>query len=285
MSLFRLWIVIALLAPLLAACPAGQQAGTDTVQVEDPRDIWTINDPNAATDIDHSVWDGLVAKYLRDSDSMPRRVDYEAFPTADKQALKDYLQHLAAIEITKYNRDQQIAFWMNLYNASIVDMVLESLPVNSVLQIRGPGLNVVGPWLKPVAKIEGQTLSFNDIEHYILRPYFNDMGPLVHYGLNCASMGCPSLALRAHTAENWRDNLSDTARIYVNSPHGVRFEDDELYTSKIYNSWFMDDFGGSAESCIAHLMQYAEPELAERLADHDTIVGDFYDWRLNKPDS
>lgn len=273
------------MAPLLAACPSGQQAGNETAQAEDPRDIWTINDSGATTTIDHSVWDGLIVKYIRDSDSMPRRVDYQAFTTSDKQALEDYLRHLAAIEITKYNRDQQIAFWLNLYNASIVNMVLDNATVNSVLQIRGPGLNVVGPWLKPVAKIEGQTLSFNDIEHYILRPYFNDMGPLVHYGLNCASMGCPSLAPRALTAENWRDNLSETARAYVNSPHGVRFEDDELYTSKIYNSWFMDDFGGSAESCIAHLMQYAEPELAARLARHDTIVGDFYDWRLNKPDS
>ncbi len=285
MASLRLWVAVFLITPLLAACPSSQQAANDTAPAEDPRDIWTINDPAAATDVDHSVWDGLIVKYLRDSDSMPLRVDYDAFTTADKQALEGYLRHLAAVEITKYNRDQQIAFWMNLYNASIVNMVLDSLPVNSVLQIRGPGLNVVGPWLKPIAEISGQTLSFNDVEHYILRPYFNDMGPLVHYGLNCASMGCPSLAPRAHTAENWRDNLSATARMYVNSPHGVRFEDGELYTSKIYDSWFMDDFGGSAESSIAHLMRYAEPELAERLANHDTIVGDFYDWRLNKPDS
>jgi hypothetical protein len=110
------------------------------------------------------------------------------------------------------------------------------------------------------------------------------MGPKVHYGLNCASMGCPGLMPRAHTAENWRENLEATARQYINSEHAVRFEDGLLYTSKVYYSWFQEDFGGTDQSAIDHLIQYAEPELAEKLGKVSAIAGDFYDWRLNKPD-
>ena len=276
-------IVVLAAVPLLAGCPSNREDGGTGADAGG--DIWSINDPQSTAEIDHRIWDDILATYLRHSETMPRRVDYEAFTEEDKLSVKAYLDYLGSIEITKYNREQQIAFWMNLYNAAMVNTVLDSMPVNSVLQIRGPGINVVGPWLKLVARVEGQQVSFNDIEHYILRPHFNDMGALVHYGLNCASMGCPSMAPRAHTAQNWRDNLDENARAYINSEHGLRFEDDGLYTSKIYASWFQEDFGGSDESAIAHLRQFARPGLAERLAEHSRILGDFYDWRLNEPDS
>lgn len=267
--------------PLLAGCPSNRESGDSDSDV----DIWSVNDPLSTAEIDHRIWNDILATYLRDAETAPRRIDYAAFTDEDKLSLEAYLDYLGSIEISKYNRDQQIAFWMNLYNASMVDTVLDNMPVSSVLQIRGPGINVVGPWLMPVARIEGQNVSFNDIEHYILRPHFNDMGPQVHYGLNCASMGCPSMPPDAHTAQNWRDNLAENARAYINSEHGVRFEEDGLYTSKIFYSWFMEDFGGSEESVIEHLRKYAGPELAERLARRSLILGDFYDWRLNEPDS
>lgn len=275
-------LVVAVAAPLLAACPENRPAG-ETV-AEDPRGLWYVNDPDSAAVIDHGPWDVFLKKYLRTGGVAPYRVDYDAVSADDRQALKDYLSYLGLIPIAEYNRDQQIAFWMNLYNAAIADMVLDSLPLNSVLQIRGPGFNVVGPWLRKVARIHNRPVSFNDIEHHILRPAFNDMDPPVHYGLNCASLGCPGLTPRAHTAENWRENLEATARQYINSEHGLRFEDGLLYTSKIYYSWFQEDFGGTDESVIDHLLRFAESELAEQLRQHSAIAGDFYDWRLNKPD-
>jgi hypothetical protein len=272
-----------MLVPALAACPSSDPSVSELGLTEDPRGLWFVNDPGSVETIDHSIWDAFVQKYVRVRPHGVNRVDYDAVTTEDHLALKQYLADMGRVEIARYNRDEQIAFWMNLYNAAMVDLVLDNPQADSVLQIRGPGINVVGPWLRPVAKIHGRAVSFNDIEHYILREAFNDMGMPIHYGVNCASMGCPSISPRAHTGQNWRENLKRTAHQFINCKHGVHFEDGKLFTSKIYDSWFKDDFGGTDAKVIAHLLKYAEPELAAELKKHKTISGDFYDWRLNQP--
>jgi len=236
-----------------------------------------VNDSTSTASIDHSVWDDFLLKYHHQNPYVDgvNMIDYDNVALDDLQAIQDYVSGLAKMPIGDYNHDEQYAYWMNMYNAAIISMVVDrvvadGVATGSVLQIRGPGLNVVGPWLKRVAVVYGKPVSFNDIEHYILRVAFIDMDMLVHYGINCASKGCSPRAARAHTAENWRDNL---------------IEGGQLYTSKVYDSWFKEDFGGTDAAVIAHLMEYAEPALAEQLAGMTEIAGDHYDWRLNRMDS
>ena len=272
----------ALLLAFLGACAPNDSPSNETL---DPRGLWHTNDPDSTLTIDHSAWDEFLKTYVTVNPDGVNRVDYESVSQEHKDKLDQYIKYLGSIEISKYNRDEQIAFWMNLYSAGIVKIVLESWPVDSILQIRGPGINVVGPWLQPVARIEGKRVSFNDIEHNILRPAFNDMGPKIHYGINCASITCPSLMPSAHTAANWRENLEANARQYLRSGEAAREENGGLFVSKIYFSWFQDDFGGTDAAVFQHLKQYASPELAEMLDGHEAIAGDFYDWRVNKPDA
>ena len=115
--------------PLLAGCPSNRESGDSDSDV----DIWSVNDPLSTAEIDHRIWNDILATYLRDAETAPRRIDYAAFTDEDKLSLEAYLDYLGSIEISKYNRDQQIAFWMNLYNASMVDTVLDNMPVSSVL--------------------------------------------------------------------------------------------------------------------------------------------------------
>ena len=261
----------------LAAC---------TPAVTDPAGPWPVNDPESTVTIDHAAWDAILVAHLRvdpEGDGV-NRFDFRAVGAEDRRKLKDYLRGLSGVDIAACDRDEQIAFWMNLYNAAIADTVLDAMPVDSVLDIPGPGLGVLGPWLRPVATVAGHTVTFDDIEHRILRVHFADMGIPIHYGVNCASAGCPPLAPRAHTGANWRDNLAAAARQFVNGAHGVRIDGGELRTSKIYRSWFREDFGGSDESVVAHLIEYAEPDLARRLDGRSAIAGDFYDWRLSGVD-
>lgn len=277
-------VLIASTLLILGAChEEGHQSAAVDVP-EDPRGIWYVNDPASTEIVDHSVWDSFLHKYHHENpygDGV-NRIAYFEVSDEDRTALAGYVEALGRTPIATYNRDEQIAFWMNLYNAAIVTMVLDNLPVNSVLQIRGPGINVVGPWLSRVATVHGKSVSFNDIEHYILRAAFDDMDPPVHYGLNCASIGCPPLAPRAHTAENWRENLANSARQFVNSEQGLRFEDGELFTSKVYHSWFKEDFGGSDATVLVHLNEYCNGTVAGQLKGITEIAGDYYDWRLNK---
>jgi hypothetical protein len=267
----------------LGGCPKTTDSGSPAeAAAEAAAEPWGLNDPTSTLKIDHSLWDDFLQKYAHTDDEGVTRIDYGAVEWLDRQHVRSYLDYLQSLDIAAYTRDEQIAFWMNLYNAAAVDLILDKWPVDSILQIRGPGLNVVGPWLKKIARVSNTDVTFNDVEHYILRPYFNDMGLPIHYGVNCASVGCPTMAVRAHTGDNWLDNLSQSSHSFINSPQGVRIEDGQLLVSKVYYSWFIDDFGGSDATVIAHLKSYADPELAKALDKFDTISGDFYDWRLNK---
>ncbi len=70
--------------------------------------------------------------------------------------------------------------------------------------------------------------------------------------------------------------------MFVNSEQGLRFEDGELYTSKVYHSWFKEDFGGTDATVLAHLKKFCDGKVAAELEGHSEIAGDYYDWRLNK---
>ena len=247
----------------------------------------------AVGSIDHSQWDILLQRYVRSGEDGVNRFDYASVAPADRDALGRYLDTLQASAVASLGRDAQMAFWINLYNAQTVKLVLDHYPVASIRQIsagRGPSLAAIfrfdtwasmilgGPWATPLLTVEGKRLSLNDVEHRILRPRWRD--PRIHYAVNCASMSCPNLTPVAYTAENLETLLERAAREYVNHPRGVRLQDGGLHLSSLYR-WYRSDFGDSDEALIAHLRAYAAPGLAAELARVQTIKWLDYDWSLN----
>lgn len=240
---------------------------------------WQAHDPAATTRVDHGPWDRILDAYVAPDGAGVNRFDYAGVSAADRAALDRYLAGLAALPISRYARAEQRAYWINLYNALTVRVVLGHYPVDSIRDIDiSPGLFADGPWDKPLLTIEGQAVTLNDIEHRILRPIWHD--PRIHYALNCASVGCPNLRRRAFTAANAEALLEAAARDYVNSPRGLRFAGNKLIVSSLY-VWFQEDFGGDDAGVIAHLMRYAAPALAARLAGVKALDGHAYDWSLN----
>lgn len=245
---------------------------------KDPWPRWQTHDPSSTVVIDHSVWDGLLKRYLSTGSDGVNRVNYVALNAGGRVALDGYIANLAAQPVSTLNRDQQLAYWVNLYNAVTVRTVAEAYPVASIRDIDiSPGLFADGPWGKPLVTVEGESLSLNDIEHRILRPHWDD--PRIHYGVNCAALGCPNLATAAYTGNAVGEQLDSGARAFVNSPRGVAFEGDRLRVSSIY-AWFQSDFGGNDAGILAHLRSYAAPELRTRLERVDTIDTHAYDWAL-----
>jgi len=241
---------------------------------------WSANDAGNLESISHQSWDEFLKKYVTtDSDGL-NRLPYAAIAAEDKTALDTYIRSLEALSISSYNRNEQRAYWANLYNAVTVKVVIEAQPVASILDIKlSSGFFSKGPWKKKQLKIEGQEVSLDDIEHRILRPIWND--PLTHYAVNCASVGCPNLQDYAFTAENMEKNLTRAAFDFINNHRGVQINaDGELIVSSIY-SWFKADFGKSDKAVIAHLIRYAKPSLAEQLSKLDEIEDDQYNWKLN----
>lgn len=262
-----------ILAAIIALCLAGAAGAAPEAE---PWPRWQAHDPTSEAVIDHGAWKAFLARYVaRDEALKLNRVRYGAVGEADRAALAAYIRRLGSVEIANHDRDEQFAFWLNLYNAVTVATVLNAYPVKSIREIGG-GLFSRGPWDEEAVVVDGVKLTLNDIEHRILRPIWDD--PLVHYGVNCASVGCPNLL--AYTGADVHRRLRENARAYVNSPRGVRFADGRPMVSKIY-SWYREDFGGSEAGVISHLRRYAEPSLSARLDAAEGIADYAYDWTLN----
>ena len=232
----------------------------------DPWPRWQAFEAASTAVIDHRAWDQFVKKYLKPGPDGVNRVAYGRVTGDDRRALYEYLVALRLTSIERFNRAEQLAYWINLYNAFTVRLMLEFYPVNSIkdIEISSNPLGGIfsGPWDRKLLDVEGEPLSLNDIEHRILRPIWGD--PRIHYAVNCAAVGCPNLQPLAFTGANTETLLDHAAQNYVNSPSVARVEDGQLIVSKIY-AWFVDDFGGSEEGVLAHLRHLAELPLARAL--------------------
>ncbi len=229
----------------------------------------------------HSPWDGLLARYLSDDPDGVARFDYDALraSTEDSAALDAYIAALEAAEPSAMGDDDAFAYWANLYNAVTVRLIVEEAPERSIRQIR-PRPWSIGPWGVNRVTVESEDLSLDNIEHDIMRRRFE--AALVHYAVNCASIGCPNLKATAWRAETLHQDLDAGARAYINHPRGVTVTERGLEVSRIYR-WFRADFGDSEDGVIAHILQYAEPELAAAIQANPNISGHEYDWALNQP--
>lgn len=235
----------------------------------------------AQSDI-HAPWDTLLERYVTRSASGIDLVDYDRWRSdaGDRAALEAYISTLEEVPASTLPGNERFAFWANLYNAVTVRLILDEAPENSIRQIR-PTLFSIGPWGMELTRNEGRALSLDNIEHDIMRQEFE--AALVHYAVNCASIGCPNIGLRAWRAETLEADLEVAARAYVSHPRGVTVTDGGLVISRIYK-WYEEDFGGDDEGVIAHVLRFAEPELAEQIRANPRIRGHAYDWDLNRVD-
>jgi len=239
---------------------------------------WMEAAGTATVEIDQTIWDAFLARYISTDAAGINRLDYSAVTTTDHAQLRGYIASLERINTKDLSSDQQLAFWINLYNAKTVDIVLSEYPVDSILDIKD-GILPTGPWKRKVLRVDSRELSLNDIEHGIVRPVFEDAR--IHYALNCAASGCPNLMPRAWRAETLEDDLDAAEQAYVNDPRGIRFDDNgRLTLSKIY-TWFREDFGENEEELLEELSAVVRPELEEQLAGRTKVDRYEYDWSLN----
>jgi hypothetical protein len=239
-------------------------------------EYWQQQVSQSTVEVDHAPWDEFLLQYVSSSEGV-NLVSYGSVTQGDKRELSEYIAYLESIQVTALNQEEQIAYWINLYNALIVQVILENYPVNSILEI-SDGLLVRGPWKRKVARVEDFELSLDDIEHNILRPIFTDNR--VHYALNCASIGCPNLQREAFTRANLDRLLNLGAEEYINHERGVSIEQEELVVSSIYD-WFAEDFGENDRQILGHLMRFAKPALLAILNTRKSIDRYQYDWSLN----
>lgn len=226
--------------------------------------------------VDYGAWDAFLKKHGARASDGRTVIGYGKLSASDRSAFYAAVDRLESVDVDQLNRQQQLAYWINLYNAATIEVVLRAYPVSSILYIRD-GLLPTGPWDRKVVTVKGQALSLNDIEHGILRPIFRD--PRVHFAINCASYGCPNLALAAYQPQTLNAQLDAGARGYINDPRGFALKGNRLIASRIFD-WYGVDFGGPT-GVLAFARRYATAETARLLGARTTIDGYDYNWTLN----
>lgn len=241
--------------------------------------IWEANNPLSKAVIDHQKWQTFLDNAVKINDEEINLVDYVHLSDQNRSLLKQYLTELSTIDIKTYNRDEQLAFWINLYNALTVSIIAEHYPVNSIEEINiSPGLFSIGPWGAKVITIKGTSLSLDEIQNRIIRPVWND--PRTHYAINNASIGAANLSKQAYRGKYIQQQLNDAAANYINALRGVQVIEGKLIVSKIYE-WYSDDFGGNKQDIISHIRYYSREPLRSQLKHINTIESYVYNWHLN----
>jgi hypothetical protein len=233
--------------------------------------VFARRSPDSDIALDHSFWNDFLARYLVAGEDGVNRLRYGAVAAADRTALEAYIAKLESVDPETLDRAEQLAFWINLYNAATVLLILDHYPIGGIRDIEDP-------WGQPAATVRDVTLSLDDIEHGIIRPVFRD--PRIHYAVNCASIGCPNLAGTAYSGEDIDAQLDAAARAYINHPRGVEVADGNVVASNIYG-WYREDFGDNEADVLDHIRLYAGAPLRAALEGKRRIDGYRYDWALN----
>ena len=240
--------------------------------------FWLAHNDQSAIVVSHQAWQNLLDKYLdAEHPSGVNRFDYAGVGEPDRKALKAYLDSLQTIDPHTLSRDEQFAYWVNLYNALTAQVVLNEYPIESIRSVRFL-TSPFGPWDKNLVKVNGKRLSLNDIEHGILRPIWRD--PRIHFAVNCASIGCPNLVDKAYTAVNADSLLQTAAKSFINHARGVEIRGDTLLLSEIFD-WYASDFGSSQSELVAYIAQFFDAGIAP--LERASKLEYQYDWGLNKP--
>lgn len=231
---------------------------------------WDKHNPQSEKTLSHQKWQQFLDNNLiQQGENI--LVAYAKVSPSDKQLLIRYLEELTSLDPRDLNRNEQYAYWVNLYNALTVKLILDNYPVKSITKLGG--FFSFGPWGDEVTEINDKALTLNDIEHRILRPIWQD--PRTHYAVNCASLGCPNLQPVAFNSNNFEMLLDQAAGSFINSDKGVKVENGTGKLSSIYK-WFAIDFGDN-QALLKHLKKY-RPSL-----DINIEQAEFdYNWSLNE---
>jgi hypothetical protein len=219
----------------------------------------------------YAALDTVLTRYLHEG-----RVDYGGLARR-RGPLERFLAATREAHPDHWPREAQIAFWVNVYNARVLEGVIRRRGLKSVLDVgKTLGVPTLG-FFREKRLSAGRLLSLNDIEHDILRKGFQE--PRVHFVLNCASASCPALPPRALSGATLDSVLeAATSAFLLDRTKNQIDADSDLRLSSILK-WYRADFETAAGSLQAFIQRHWKEGGVIR-ADAPIRFLD-YDWSLN----
>ena len=226
----------------------------------------------------HAPWEALLRAHVRGG-----LVDYDALERSPE--FPKYLQALSAARLEGRSKDDQLAFWINAYNAYTIELINKHHERDSIRNINKLlGLiSTKGPWSEPIVRAAGRLLTLDEVEHNIIRREFKE--PRIHMALVCAAMSCPPLRYEAYEGANLDQQLHDQTRIFLrerSSANQLDLLTQTLRLSKIFD-WYRSDFGAGERALQTFVAPYfpGEAEQAALASKKLKIQFTEYEWGLN----
>ena len=217
----------------------------------------------------HLHWDKLLKRNVTDAGM----VNYKGFEK-DKSEFDAYLKLVSSNPPQKsWSENDQKAFWINVYNAYTISLILQNYPVKSIKDIGGKIYKINTSWDIKFITIGGENYDLNNIEHKILRK-FND--PRIHFAIVCASISCPKLRREAYTGSRLSAQLNDQGGDFLNDKAKNNIRTDKAEISK-YFSWYRSDFTRDG-NLVDFINKYSHTKI-----NSSTKINFLdYNWKLNE---
>ena len=185
----------------------------------------------------YSEWDSVLQEHVKQG-----FVDYKGLQNQPEN-LKQFLEKATNVQkqdFEKWEKKEQLAFYINLYNALTIKLILSEYPVKSIKDI---GNFFQGPWSRDVFSLFGNTITLNNLEHDIIRKQFNE--PRIHLALVCAAKACPPLRSESYRAEILNELLENQAKNYQYKKAKFKYImiDSTLGFVLTFLFWFLGGFG------------------------------------------
>ncbi|WP_241478978.1 DUF547 domain-containing protein [Psychroserpens jangbogonensis] len=211
----------------------------------------------------HDLWNSLLQKHVSDQGN----VNYKGI-RADKTRFNTYLKSLSETPPQEsWTKDETLAYWMNVYNAFTVKLILDNYPIESIKDIDGP-------WNHRFIKIGDKWYTLNDVEHRIIRKMDE---PRIHFALVCAAVSCPILYNKAFTAKDLETDLVLLTKGFLNDTSKNELSENSIKVSKIFK-WYGGDFKTNGSSLIDFLNQYSNVTISDKAKKSYKD----YNWNLNE---
>ena len=194
------------------------------------------------------------------------------------------MKELSAVSKADYNlfnSDQQLAFLINAYNAFTIKLIINHYPIKSIKDIGG---FFTKPWAIEFFSLLGEKFTLDKIEHETIRKNFKEAK--IHFAVNCASIGCPSLYKEAFIAPKLQIQLSEASLNFLknNTKNKINLNSDTISISKIFD-WYEDDFDKHEQSVkhfIAKILKLNPSQKSHILSGKVDKDYTKYDWNLNE---
>lgn len=244
----------------------------------------------ALADFDHAFWNRLLQEHVVVQEGgRATQVDYAGME-ADRAILQSYLAEVSAVPretFEVWDASSQLAFLINAYNAWTVEVVLGEYP--DIDSIRDIGFILSSAWNQDFARLFGEPVTLDEIEHDMIRGWGIYNEPRIHFAVNCAAIGCPALRSEAYEGARLEEQLDDSTRSFLSDRSRNYYDNGRMYVSSIFD-WYEEDFEkgwGGIDSVAQFLARYPnelglDAATAEKLREGDIRIRHLrYDWGLN----